>query len=68
MLPGECASANSNHFPDGTEISEMELTAEELNDVSGGLKNNQTAGYRAFMSGVIDGYTRGGGTVSVMFQ
>ena len=50
------------------EINEMELTTEELNDVSGGLANAQTPGFRAFMNGVIEGYIRGGGSVSIIFE
>lgn len=50
------------------EISEFELTIDELNDVSGGLKNNQTAAYHAFMAGVVQGYADAGGSVDISFH
>ena len=50
------------------EISEMELTTEELNDVSGGRTNADSDLYRAFMHGVIDGYNNGGGNVVIIFR
>jgi hypothetical protein len=46
-----------------SEISELELTAEELDDVSGGLRNNQTEVWAAFYSGIVKGVLEAGGSV-----
>ena len=50
------------------EISEMELTTEELNDVNGGLRNAQTPELRAFVAGIVQGYMSAGGHVTVTFH
>ena len=50
------------------ELSEMELTAEELNDVNGGVKNGQTAGFRAFVVGILQGYMEAGGHGTIIFN
>jgi hypothetical protein len=49
------------------EISHLELTTKELDDVSGGLKNNQTEAYHAFMAGMVKGYADAGGNVQITF-
>ena len=48
-----------------SEISERELTAEELNDASGGLLNGQTEQYRSFIAGLVKGYMDAGGKVVI---
>ena len=50
------------------EISELELTAEELNDASGGMKNHETAAFHAFMAGVVQGYADAGRWVTITFH
>ena len=49
------------------EISEMELTTEELNDASGGRTNAQTPEFRAFVAGIVEGYMGAGGHLSITF-
>jgi bacteriocin-like protein len=44
------------------EISASELTTEDLDQVSGGLNNNQTDAFHVFFAGFIKGYMDGGGT------
>jgi len=46
------------------EISDLELTTEELNDVTGGIKNNQTEAWGAFQFGIRVGLVMAGGHVS----
>jgi hypothetical protein len=42
------------------EISELELTIEELNDVGGGMRNNQTEAWAAFQGGIVKGLWEAG--------
>ena len=51
-----------------SEISPLEeLTTRELDDVSGGYKNNSTEAYHAFFAGWVYGYTTAGGNVTAHF-
>jgi hypothetical protein len=50
-----------------SEISSLELTNEELADVSGGMNNNQTAAWHSFIAGIVLGYVEAGGILSVHF-
>jgi hypothetical protein len=50
------------------EITKRELTAEELDAVSGGLLNSQTQLYHSFMAGMVKGYADAGGTVLIKFS
>jgi len=43
------------------EINEPELTAEELDSVSGGLRNNQTEAWGWFQLGIAKGFAEAGG-------
>jgi hypothetical protein len=45
------------------EISETELTTGELDRVSGGMKNNETQAWQAFMKGFDKGWTESGGSI-----
>ena len=45
-------------------ISDLELTTDELDDVSGGLRNNQTEAWAAFKAGIVKGLFESGATVS----
>jgi hypothetical protein len=45
------------------EIGEFELTVEELDSASGGLKNNETEAWAVFCTGVIAGRIMGGATL-----
>ena len=38
------------------EISNLELTTEELDGVSGGMRNNETQAWKAFMKGFDKGF------------
>ena len=51
------------------ELSELELTAEELEDVCGGLRNNQTEWWAAVQVGIIQGVEKasGGGSCGILF-
>jgi hypothetical protein len=44
-----------------SEINELELTAEELDAVSGGLRNNQTEAWAVFQLGIMQGFLESGG-------
>ncbi|MDA9526744.1 hypothetical protein XI06_41935 [Bradyrhizobium sp. CCBAU 11434] len=46
---------------DQTEFNEFELTAEELDSVSSGLKNNQTEAWAWFQLGMAKGFAEQGG-------
>lgn len=45
------------------DISKTELTAEELDSVSGGMRNNETQAWQAFMKGFDKGWTESGGSI-----
>jgi hypothetical protein len=48
-----------------SEISSLEeLTTRELDDVSGGLKNNQTEAYHAVWAGIVKGFSDAAGNVT----
>ena len=47
-----------------SKISDLELTTEDLDDVSGGLRNNQTEAWAAFKAGIVKGLLESGATVS----
>jgi hypothetical protein len=68
MVPHSTSTGETVMDKQQLEISEMELTTEELNDVSGGRTNADSDLYRAFMHGVIDGYNNGGGNVVIIFR
>ena len=44
-----------------SEINEFEMTTEELDAVSGGVRNNQTEAWAAFQTGIIKGFLEAGG-------
>jgi hypothetical protein len=58
---------------DHMNTSELDLTQErelqdgELDAVSGGLANCETAVFKAFLGGIVKGYLGAGGDVSVKF-
>ena len=45
------------------ETRECELTAEELERASGGLRNNETEAWNTFKIAVVAGRIMGGGTI-----
>ncbi len=45
------------------EISERELAIKELDGVSGGMRNNETQAWQAFMKGFDKGWTESGGSI-----
>jgi hypothetical protein len=47
-----------------SEISDLELTTDDLENVSGGLRNNQTEAWAAFKAGIVKGLLESGATVS----
>ena len=47
------------------EISASELTTEDLDQVSGGLNNNQTHAFHAFFAGIVKGYLDAGGVYNM---
>ena len=46
------------------EISEVEMTTEQLDAVSGGLENRSTAVWAQVRGGMIEGFEAAGGTVT----
>jgi bacteriocin-like protein len=48
------------------EISNLELTTEELDAVSGGMRNNETQAWKAFMKGFDKGWTESGGSILIL--
>jgi hypothetical protein len=44
-----------------SEINTLELTADELDAVSGGLRNNQTEAWAVFQLGIMRGFLESGG-------
>lgn len=49
------------------EISELELTAEQLDDVCGGLRNNETEWWAAVQVGINRSVENAGGNCSILF-
>jgi hypothetical protein len=47
-----------------SKISNLELTTEDLDDVSGGLRSNQTEAWAAFKAGIVKGLLETGATVT----
>jgi hypothetical protein len=45
------------------ELSGCGLTTEELDGVSGGMRNNETQAWQAFMKGFDKGWLESGGTI-----
>ena len=50
------------------EVGELELTVDELDAVSGGMRNGETKLFHAFIGGLIKGYMDAGGKVTVDFH
>jgi hypothetical protein len=50
------------------EIGAGELTNADLDGVSGGLRNNETAAWQAFMNGMLKGAIEGGAKVSCWME
>jgi bacteriocin-like protein len=48
------------------EISNLELTTEELDAVSGGMRNNETQAWKAFMKWFDKGWTESGGSILIV--
>jgi hypothetical protein len=48
------------------EISDLELTTEELDGVSGGMRNNETQAWKAFMKGFDKGWLESGGSIVIV--
>jgi hypothetical protein len=48
------------------EISNFELTTEELDGVSGGMKNNETQAWKAFMKRFDKGWLESGGSIVIV--
>ena len=46
----------------------IELTAEELATVNGGVRNADTQAYHAFLGGLVQGFLDAGGGVSISFS
>ncbi|MBR0789773.1 hypothetical protein JQ631_11880 [Bradyrhizobium manausense] len=45
------------------EVSETELTTGELESVTGGMRNNETQAWQAFMKGFDKGWKEAGGSI-----
>jgi hypothetical protein len=48
------------------ETRETELTIEEMDRVSGGMRNNETQAWQAFMKGFDKGWTESGGSILIV--
>ncbi|WP_369722707.1 hypothetical protein AB8Z38_01295 [Bradyrhizobium sp. LLZ17] len=49
------------------DVTELELTLEDLNEVNGGVRNNQTEAWAAFAGGILKGFIEAGGHPSCQF-